>query len=125
MQAENNLAPSDLPSVAFTLEAREVTNKAAEVFEIWVPRFEDKTVEVDVNEVVNSGPKRPARGPMPRKRTEVALWLLGFLKAEAHPVRLRDVYDAAGAAGYAGELKAGKDGKLRWSISVTLYRAKG
>ncbi len=124
MQAENNLAPSDLPAVAFTLEAREVTNKAAEVFEIWVPRFEDKTVEVDVNEVVNSGPKRPARGPMPRKTTEVALWLLGFLKADAHPVRLRDVFNAAGAKGYVGELKPVEDGKLKWSIPITLYRAK-
>ena len=92
MMAENTSAANDLPAVAFTLEPREVTTSGGEVFEIWVPSFEANTVDVDVNEVVNSDVKAAAksgsnsRGPRPNQES---VELRGGLSTSCGTKRLR------------------------------------
>ena len=122
MMSDNTSAPSDLPSVPFVLEPKELTSKDGELFEIWVPRFESATVDVDVNSIVN-GDVKP-RGPKPsQKSISLAKWALGYLRNAGMPVRLGDVYNAAGDAGLIGEYGPQKDGKLRWSDGWQLPRA--
>jgi hypothetical protein len=122
MMAENTSAASDIPAVAFVLEPREVVNRGGEVFEIWVPRFETDTVDVDVNEVVNSDVKKPGR-PLAQKSVVLAKWVLSYLRNVGSPVRLGEVYNAAGDAGFIGEYGPQKDGKIRWSAGYQLTRA--
>jgi hypothetical protein len=122
MMAENTSAANDLPSVAFLLEPVEVTSHGGVAFEIWVPRFEVDTVEVDVNEVVNSDVKGRGRPPK-AESVKLAKWVLDYLRAAGSPVRLGTVYDAAGDAGFIGDYGPDKSGKLRWSTGWQLPRA--
>jgi hypothetical protein len=124
MMAENTSARSDLPAVAFTLEPRDVTNKRGEVFQIWVPKFETATVDVDVDQVVNSDVQSKKRsGPEPDTIKPLAGWIVDYLASEKRPVRRGDLYNAAGAAGFLGEYGPQKDGKLRWGKGWKLPRA--
>jgi hypothetical protein len=126
MMSDNTSAANDLPAVVFTLEPKEVASKGGQVFEIWVPTFDVNTVDVDVNQVVNSDVK-PAggrRGPKPNQEsTEVAQWVLNYLRAAGSPVRLGDVYDAAGDEDLLGLYGLDDKGKARWLEGWKLSRA--
>jgi AAA domain/Bifunctional DNA primase/polymerase, N-terminal len=122
MMAENTSAANDLPAVVFELEPRQVTTNGGQVFDIWVPRFEIDTVQVDVNEVVNSDVKQRGRPPT-KAANELAKWVLDYLRKAGAPVRKGDVYNAAGDADLIGEYGPDSDGKLRWSKGYLLSRA--
>jgi hypothetical protein len=125
MMAENTSAPNDLPAWVFVLEPHKVTTKTWDVFEIWVSRFETEGLEVDVNEVVNSDVKtrRPPGRPPKEASITLAKWVLDYLRKAGSPVRLGDVYNAAGDAGFLGEYGPDKSGKIRWSTGYQLPRA--
>jgi hypothetical protein len=123
MMAENTSAANDLPAVAFTLEPKEVANSSGQPFEIWVPSFDANTVEVDVNEVVNSDVKAGGR-PAKSETVRFAKWLLDYLRAAGSPVRLGEVYDAAGEAKFVGEYGPDKSGKARWLEGWRLKQAR-
>ena len=121
MQTDNTLAPSDLPAVAFTLEPRDVTSqKTQRTFQLWVPKFDKETVDVDPGEVLNgmrrSGPGRPAT-----EAAKLAKFLVGFLMDKG-PVLLCEIADHAGAAGFLGR-QVLKDGRPSLSGFTALYRA--
>ncbi len=122
MQTDNTLARSDLPSVAFTLEPRDVVNqKTGLTFQIWVPKFEDQTVQVDPADVLNGVGRKP-RGPAPVQTLKLAKFLLDLLRDNG-PVLLGKIADDVGTKGYLGNMLSTADGKTKWSGFNNLYRA--
>ena len=102
----------------------------AKCFDIWVPNFEANTVEVDVNEVVNSDVKAAAksgsnsRGPRPNQESvELARWALNFLRNEATPIPKGKLFDEAGALDKIGDYGPDNRGKLSWKEGYKLSRA--
>jgi energy-coupling factor transporter ATP-binding protein EcfA2 len=120
-QAKCNNAPKNLPAIAYELVKTVITSPAGDI-ETSYPVFETETVQVDLAETM--GAVKTKRGPAPEKTMAVALWLLDYLRAQAGPTSLRDVFNAAGAMGFVGKQKAAANGYLRWSVPGTLYRAK-
>jgi len=121
-QAKCNNAPDDLSALAFSIEKAMVPSATGLDIETSYPVFEAEPVHVDLQEAM--GKKGHGhRGPSPQRTLEVAVWLLDYLRQEGQPVRVRHVFEAAGAKGYVGELKDEK-GRLRWSGGRTLYTAK-
>jgi putative DNA primase/helicase len=118
-QAKCNNAPDDLPAVAYSLIKAMIPSVAGEI-EAAFPVFESEPVKVDLGELMN-----PARRPGPKtaKTTDLAKWLLDYLRRERTPVPKGAVYNAAGDAGLIGEYGPQKDGKLRWSAGYALSRA--
>jgi hypothetical protein len=120
-QAKCNNAPDDLPAIAYSLVRTDIDSPAGPI-ETAIPVFEASTAQIDLTEAMNAA--RGRRGPAPEKTGRVALWLLGYLRQESRPTRLRDIFDAAGAAGHVGEQRLDKQGRLRWSNVAILYRAR-
>lgn len=117
-QAKCNNAPDNLPALAFRVERREVTNGQGEAIETAIPIFEAETVALDLGEAVN-GTKAGKRGPAPKQTSAVAEWLHDFLSDQPGPTPIAAVFEAAGAAWFAGKKK--ENGW--WSGVGTIYRA--
>ena len=100
--------------MAFTLEPREVTTNGGEVFEIWVPRFDAATVDVDVNEVVNSDVKNQGGQAGPK----VGHWRNGFSITSGKRERrcgLATFTTRRAMPDSSANTDPQEDGKLRWS----------
>jgi hypothetical protein len=131
MMSDNTSAANDLPAVVFTLEPKDVVSKGGQVFEIWVPTFDVNTVDVDVNQVVNSDVKPREgnangsnRGRKPSQESvDMAKQLLAYLRGEGTAVLLAKVYDHFGDEDMLGEYGPQADDKLRWKDAYKIRRA--
>ena len=86
------------------------------------PVWESEPVTLDLTEAM--GDSKARRGPTPEKTIKVAKWLLGYLRSRGDAVPFREVVNAAGDNGLAGELKLDSEGRMRWSNPRMLYLAK-
>ena len=75
--AKCNLAPHKVCGVAFRIETREVVLDTGEVIETSAPVFEDKPVEVNLNDIVGGKP----RTETPDARIQATEWLEQRLEA--------------------------------------------
>lgn len=121
VQAKCNAAPDNLQAVAFRLETVVISSAKGDI-ETSRPVFEQETVDVDLAEAM--GGKANRRGPTPEKTMKVARWLLDYLRGQVGAVPFRDVINAAGDNGFAGELRPDREGRTRWSNPRMLYKAK-
>lgn len=120
-QAKCNNAPDDLPALAYEMVAAKVPSPWGEI-ETAFPVWEHELVQVDLREAMASPDARRAPAPAV-KAQEVADWLIDYLRKAGQPVRLRELFDAAGKEGLIGELKPDHTGQMKWSNPAILYRA--
>jgi hypothetical protein len=120
-QAKCNNADDELPSLAFAMRKTMVPGPDGLEIETACPVFEAETIPFNLQEAMG---KKSHRGPVPQRTSEISLWLLDYLRHEDQPVRVRTVFEAAGAKGYVGELKENSEGHQRWTGVSTLYTAK-
>jgi putative DNA primase/helicase len=120
-QGKCNNAPKNLAAIAYELVKTIIPSAAGEI-ETSYPVFDPETVQVDLAEAMGGG--KAKRGPDPAKTAQVSEWLVEYLEAQAGPAAFRDVINAAGEQGFAGDLKPNSEGYLRWSNPRILYMAK-
>lgn len=121
-QPKCNNAPDDLPSIAFKVERRVIEAEGQEI-ETAALVFEDKPVQVDVQELMG-GKVRSKPGPPATTTLDLARWLVKFLLGRPGlAASIRETFAAAGEAGLIGELREREDGRMRWSSGSQMYRA--
>ena len=119
VQGKCNIAPDDLPAVAYTLVKVMVPSPNGEI-ETAYPVFDPETVKVDLQEAMGGGSGRK-RGPEPMKTTEIARFLVEFLKGRG-PVFLGEIMDVAGGRRLIGEPCTDR-GRPSWTNKRGLYKA--
>ena len=119
IQGKCNIAPDDLPAVAYSLFKTTVPSPTGEI-ETAYPVFEADTVKVDLNEAMGGG-AASKRGPDPIKTAEIARFLVEFMKGKG-PVFLGEIMEVAGARKLIGEPCMNK-GYPSWTYKSGLYRA--
>jgi hypothetical protein len=117
-QAKCNDAPEDLPALAYTIEPREIPGPNGKTIETAIPVFEPDPVAVDLHAIVN-GRKREKPGREPKQTVAATEWLYDYLDAQPGPTPIREIFNAAGLAGLAGE----QDSKGYWSSVSKFYDA--
>jgi putative DNA primase/helicase len=118
VQGKCNIAPDDLPAVAYSLVKTTIPSPAGEI-ETAYPVFEADTVKVNLQEVMGGGNGK--RGPEPVKSLEIARFLVEFLKGKG-PVFLGEIMDVAGSRKLIGE-PCINQGYPSWTYRSGLYRA--
>jgi energy-coupling factor transporter ATP-binding protein EcfA2 len=118
VQGKCNIAPDDLPAVAYSLVKTTVPSPAGEI-ETAYPVFEADTIKVNLQEAMGGGSGR--RGPEPVKTLEIAKFLVEFMKGKG-PVFLGAIMDEAGARKLIGEPTMDK-GHPTWTNRRGLYKA--
>jgi hypothetical protein len=120
-----NYAPAGMESLAFSIVDREIPDGEGGVMNIAVPEFENGTVDVDPEAIVNAAcqRKKSGPGPDPSETPKLAIWLANFLNGKG-PVFLGEIIDAAGQAGLLGVQRwIDKKNRNEWTKCTTLYRA--
>jgi hypothetical protein len=123
LQAKCNNAPAELPALRFEMTTATIPSPHGEI-ETAFPVWDAEPVTIDVASAMSSSAGSSKPGPSPSKTREVADWLFAYLRDAGHPVPLRDIFAQAGDKGFVGEYREDKEGKMRWSNSVVLYRAR-
>ena len=118
VQGKCNIAPDDLPAVAYTLVKTTVPSPAGEI-ETAYPVFEADTIKVNLQEAMGGGSGK--RGPEPIKTAEIARFLVEFMKGKG-PVFFGEIMDVAGARKLIGE-PCLSQGYPSWTYKRGLYRA--
>jgi len=125
--AKCNIAPGDVPALAYRIESRTVQDADGEDIETAVPVFEAEGVVVDLEDHLagSKGSSQKASGPSPTKRVEVAEWLVGYLQTRpSNSARLAELVDEAGELGFLGAPAFEAGGMAKYKTTTPLYRAK-
>jgi hypothetical protein len=121
-QAKCNLAPDNLPALAFRIEST-VVESANGPIETAIPVFERDTVDVDLYHCLN-GEKGQRGRPTAKYSMALAEWLHDFLNGKGE-VQASRIFDAAAAA-FANECPnplGEKKSNGKWTNGTALYRA--
>jgi putative DNA primase/helicase len=118
VQGKCNIAPDDLPAVVYTLVKATIPSPNGEI-ETAYPVFDAETVKVDLQEAMGGGGHK--RGPEPIKTTEIARFLVEFMKGKG-PVFLGEIMEVAGARNLIGTPTTDR-GRPSWTYKRGLYRA--
>ena len=112
--------PGRPASAAYEMVSTTIQSPKGEI-ETAYPVWESEPVALDLRAAMSAGTDRS--GPPAEKTGRFAKWLLDHLRSDGHPVRLGDIFNAAGGLGYVGEYKVATDGN-RWSRCAALFRAR-
>ena len=119
-QCKCNNAPDNLSALRYEMTRAMIPSPRGEI-ETAFPVWDSEPVQLDLRDAMAATSGR--RGPQPERTTEVAEWLIDYLRAAGKPVEQREAWNDAGKKGFVGSYRQDNEDKWRWSNPRILYLA--